>query len=35
MNVCGDIHDNADKHHPFGSDEEMVMDVRDVLELQL
>ena len=35
MNVCGDIHDKAAKYHPFGSDEEMVMGVRDVLELQL
>ena len=35
MNVCGDILDNAAKHHPLGSDEEIVMGVRDVLELQL
>ena len=35
MNVCGDIHDKAAKHHPYGFDEEMVKGVRDVLELQL
>ena len=35
MKVCGDILDKAAKHHPLGSDEEIVMGVRDVLELQL
>ena len=35
MNVCGDIHDKAAKHHPYGFDEEMEKGVRDVLELQL